>query len=260
MDGIMYYFSGTGNSRFIAERFAEIMRRLCGREWEAHSIEEEIFVPRLMEACPVIGFCYPIYGSSVPRIMRDFVLRHKEHLAGKKLVIFCTQLIFSGDGARALTDLFRGVPCEVILAEHFSMPNNVCNLAILKIRNGNEIKVKLHRAQRRLERACRALCGGEIKRRGFNPLSHLLGLIQRPGFLQMEKAAADKVFIDDDACTLCGLCMKECPTENLFRDGSKIAAKGNCTLCYRCINRCPQKAIAVWLHKKPVKQYRGPDG
>jgi NAD-dependent dihydropyrimidine dehydrogenase PreA subunit len=260
MDGILFYFSGTGNSRFIAERFASTMRSRCGHEWEVHSIEEELDVPRLMESRPAVGFCYPIYGSSVPRVMREFVLRHKTHLAGKKLVIFCTQLIFSGDGARALTELFRDIPCEVVLAEHFPMPNNVCNLSILRIRNGNEISGKLRRASLRLTAACRALCDGETRRRGFTPLSHLLGLIQRPAFLKMEKSAADKIFIDGRTCTLCGLCVKECPTKNLFRDGSKIAAKGVCTLCYRCINHCPQKAIAVWLDRKPVKQYRGPEG
>jgi NAD-dependent dihydropyrimidine dehydrogenase PreA subunit len=76
----------------------------------------------------------------------------------------------------------------------------------------------------------------------------------------MEYSAADKVFIDVAACILCGLCVKECPTGNLYRDGSKIAAKSDCTLCYRCVNHCPQKAISVWLDRKPSKQYRGPGG
>jgi hypothetical protein len=39
---------------------------------------------------------------------------------------------FSGDGARALTDLFPENHVKVVYAEHFKMPNNVGNAVIFR--------------------------------------------------------------------------------------------------------------------------------
>ncbi len=58
------YFSGTGNTKYIAEKFAENMQADC------HSIEEEIDFASLISAADTIAICYPIYGSCVPEIKR----------------------------------------------------------------------------------------------------------------------------------------------------------------------------------------------
>ena len=71
--------------------------------------------------------------------MREFVSKYVEELKDKKLIIFCTQLFFSGDGARVFTDLLPKGYGEVIYAEHFNMPNNICNIKIFPIKNGEEI-------------------------------------------------------------------------------------------------------------------------
>ena len=89
------YFSGTGNSRFIAEVFSEKMNAQC------HSIEEDIDFSSVIGEHEHICFCYPIYGSCVPLNMQAFVQKHLNVLNGKKLMIICTQNVFSGDGACA---------------------------------------------------------------------------------------------------------------------------------------------------------------
>ena len=257
MAGTLLYFSGTGNSRYIALRFAKLMWERYQEEFEVHSIEEDCDFERLMRNNPVIGFCYPIYGSCVPRIMRRFVERHKESLREKKLILFCTQLIFSGDGARAFTELLRDIPYEVMLAEHFNMPNSVCNIPFFKVRNGDALQGILKKADRRLERACKALYNTKRRLRGFNAFSHLLGLSQRPMFLKVEDAASDQVTVDETVCSHCAKCVRECPAKNLYLEDGRIKAKGDCTLCYRCVNHCPNKAITVWINKKVTMQYRG---
>ncbi|MDR3011889.1 MAG: flavodoxin domain-containing protein, partial [Chitinispirillales bacterium] len=118
---IALYFSGTGNSKHIVELFGRNMGVRC------FSIEEDINFSQLIASNNTVVFCYPIYGSRVPRIMREFVKKYMEYLKGKKVIIFCTQWIFSGDGARAFVDIFPKKSVEVIYAEHFFMPNNICN-------------------------------------------------------------------------------------------------------------------------------------
>ena len=75
---IMLYFSGTGNSKFIAELFSQYKNAKC------HSIEDDMDFAQLIASEEIIGFCYPIYGSRVPRVMREFVLKYLELLENKK--------------------------------------------------------------------------------------------------------------------------------------------------------------------------------
>ncbi|MFA0815245.1 MAG: EFR1 family ferrodoxin [Anaerofustis sp.] len=247
----MFYFSGTGNSKYIAELFCEKYDASC------HSIEEDIDFAALISRTDTIGFCYPVYGSCVPRIMREFVTEHKGLLSEKKLIVFCTQLMFSGDGARALTDLLDAdARRRVLYAEHFFMPNNICNFALFRIKNGEQNNAKLRKANKKTDRVCHDLKRGKRVLRGFGVLSHVIGLSQSKFFPAMESNSRNDVSIDSD-CIACGICARLCPMHNLELTEQGVSQKGNCTLCYRCVNACPKQAITVLIHKKPNVQYLG---
>ena len=165
--------------------------------------------------------------------------------------------MFSGDGARALTELIEDINVKVILAEHFNMPNNVCNLPVVKVKNGKELLPKLKKAEKRLKKACLLLYKKKIHLRGFGAFSILLGKTQRPGFMKLEDDNKEKVKVDNNLCIQCGKCVRVCPMYNLSLNEGSIVPKGNCTLCYRCVNQCPKKAITVLIHKKVNAQYKG---
>jgi ferredoxin len=223
---------------------------------KCYSIEEKTDFGILIASEEIVGFCYPIYGSRVPRIMREFIQRHIEFLENKKVIIFCTQLIFSGDGARVFTDMFPRNFIQILYAEHFLMPNNVCNFFLLSLANEKRIKKYISKAERKMQFVCRNIRNGIVKKRGFNIVSRVLGLAQGAFMPMIEKKAMDSVIIDND-CVQCRLCVSICPMENLEYQNGKIAHKSNCTFCYRCINKCPQKAITVFFREKVKIQYRG---
>lgn len=247
---LILYFSGTGNSKYIASLFSNKMKATC------YSIEENIDFTRNIKNHDTIAFCYPIYGSYVPRIMRDFVTKNKENLKNKKLIIFCTQLMFSGDGARAFTDLLPDGYGEVIYAEHFNMPNNICNVKIFPIKNGEKTTKYIKSAQSKMDRVCNDIKNGKVKKRGFNKVSNIMGRSQSAYWPDIEQKNKSSVNVDDD-CIKCGLCVKLCPMKNLGLGNNKIMQNDDCILCYRCVNACPKKAITVLIHKKPKKQYKG---
>ena len=220
---VMFYFSATGNSKYIAELFCRNMNAEC------HSIEEETDFSRLMAAAETICFCYPIFGSRVPRLMREFAAKHMESLESKKLVIFCTQMGGSGDGARAFTDVFPRGFAEVVYAEHFLMPNNVCNLFFLPLAGDKMTKWYLAKAQTKMERVCEDIKNGYIKKRGFNPFSRALGLIQGSFMPGIEKRAKGKVWIDGN-CNQCGFCVTICPMNNFKCENNRILTKTNCMI------------------------------
>ena len=253
------YFSATGNTKFIAELFSRQMEAIC------LSIEDEEDFSSHIKASNSIAFCYPIYGSRVPRIMREFVIKYMADLTGKKLIIFVTQVLFSGDGARVFTDMFWEGTVEVIYAEHFRMPNNICNLPLIGVAGPRKIKKYEQRAEAKMSRVIRDIKKGIIKKRGFSRFSEWLGKIQgifwqgdsknSDSIRGMEQKSLSNVKIHGH-CKVCNLCVIICPMKNLKYNGGKIEQQGNCTVCYRCVNRCPKQAITVLFHFRPKKQYR----
>lgn len=244
---IIVYFSGTGNSRYIAEQFAKRMNI------NAYSIEEDLEFETIFSKEDTIAVCYPIYGSCVPRIMREFVSRYQTYFKTRKLIIFCTQMLFSGDGARAFARLIPGCDERVIYAEHFLMPNNICNFALFPMTEKEKIK-KPQKALEKLDLVCSNIQCGIIKKRGWNVFSTLLGKTQNVAYPKIEQQGKGS-FCTDESCIGCGLCVKNCPVNNLEMVNGKVVQKENCTLCYRCVNLCPKQSCTVYFHKKPKKQY-----
>jgi hypothetical protein len=154
---ICIYFSGTGNTEFIAKLFSQKMDISC------FSIEEDVDFGDLFGKSDQVAICYPIYGSRVPLIMREFVAKYTDVLVEKKLIILVTQVTFSGDGARVLCDLFPAKP-QVIYAEHFFMPNNICNFSLLRKASAKSILARMKRADRMMDKVCRDIQSGTIKK------------------------------------------------------------------------------------------------
>lgn len=252
---VIFYFSGTGNSKFVAEQFSNAIKADC------HSIEDDaVNFNALIESNEDIGFCYPVYFSRVPRIMREFAIKHIEQLKNKKLIILCTQMILSGDGARAFTDLFPNGYINVKYAEHFIMPNNVPNYPWLPkvslVPSESKIKKCITSAEHKIQMVCHNIRNGVVKKRGFNIFSKILGLPQGVTALAFEKKANESVVISDN-CNACGLCVSVCPMKNLSINNGAIKNNHNCTICYRCVNKCPQKAITVLFNERVAKPYKG---
>jgi len=254
------YFSATGNTKYIADLFSEQMNAKC------ISIEEDTDFSHEINNHTTIAFCYPIYGSRVPRNMREFVEKHMSELHGKKIIIFITQMMFSGDGARVFTDLFKDGAIEVIYAEHFNLPNNIGNTPLLRKAGDKSIKRQFMKAEAKMFLACQNIKNGIVIKRGFSKFSKALGYVQgrawqgdsksiNPSPKSIESKAKNGVKIHKK-CTSCNLCVKICPVNNLENEQGEIKAKGNCIICYRCVNRCPHKAITVMgFHIRPRWQY-----
>ena len=248
------YFSGTGNTRFVADNFSK------KTDAECHSIEEDLDFGAAIARHERICFSYPIYGSCVPRIMEDFVRRHRSALIGKEFVILCTQLLFSGDGARTFTDLLKGVDHRVVYAAHINMPNNICNVPILPVAGPERIEKYKRNALTALDRISDDLRRGVVHRKGFNSFSMLLGLLTHRLYFRSVMPHARKSVRVSPACNLCLQCVRACPVQNLKAESGRIVPKDNCTLCYRCVNLCPKKAITVLIHGKVRRQYEGVEG
>jgi len=259
---LILYFSGTGNTKHVAESFGQKMGAKC------FSIEENVDFSAEIKAHDTISFCYPIYNSRVPRIMRIFTHDYMADLIGKKIVILVTQQAFSGDGARVFTDLFAVGAVDVIYAEHFNMQQNMGNIPIWSVLFKPSEKTNqrfIKNTDKKLNIVCEDIKNGIVKKRGFSKLSIYLGFIQGKPWqrdtsevmpTRLELKLTEGVRIHEE-CTACNLCVGFCPMKNLMNCDGEIRHLNNCTLCYRCLNFCPQKAITVYIHRTPKWQYKG---
>ena len=76
----------------------------------------------------------------------------------------------------------------------------------------------------------------------------------------LSKNILNKFFkVNRNKCNSCGICIKECPTENISMDEDKHPTWGsNCILCLYCELKCPKEAISTpvnWLIFKPFLIY-----
>jgi stage IV sporulation protein B len=127
---------------------------------------------------------------------------------------------------------------------------------VFSVKNGDKIKKYIKSAEKKIERICKDLEKGKIRKRGFNKFSNIMGKCQGMHWIEIEEKNKSSVQVDDD-CIKCGLCTKICPMKNLDLVNGEIVQNNNCILCYRCVNACCRKSITVLIHKKPKTQYKG---
>jgi len=247
---VMIYFSGTGNSKYVAELFCRKSNAPC------YSIENDVDFSQLILSEEIIAFCYPIYGSRVPRIMREFVSVHAQQIKSKKLIIFCTQMIPVCDGTRAFVDLLGSKDVEVIYAERFTMPNNINIVPLFPLSGEKGIKKTLARTEKKMKTVCENIEKGIVVKRGFGIFPRIVGSFQGLVLPLIEKIGRKGVRINEN-CNKCMQCVSSCPMKNFTCDDGKITTNNNCTLCFRCINNCPQKAINIIRRGKVKRQYKG---
>ena len=259
----VFYFSGTGNTWWAAE---ELSRQLNenGLPSRAYSIEalSASDASALVDSAIMVGFGYPIHGSDLPEPMKIFIATLSA-VKEKPAFTFCTQWLWSGDGAAIGASLVRNIGFDVRWGEHFLMPNNV-TVTIIRLpytNNPDRLSKALNRTRRKIEKFASKIITGKPYRHGFNRFSFLMGCLQRIPYRRFYHRLQDHIAVNPDSCIDCGLCVRLCPSGNLFFNGEEYLTRGSCTLCLRCYNFCPKAAINFMKRPhlaKRGKPYRGP--
>lgn len=251
-----FYFSGTGNTQYIVKKLCEHLK--TNFNVTATDVTVATDFARLLREAEYILIAFPIYGSAPPEPIVKFVYKNAEKWTGKKIIVAVTQYMFSGDGAASIGRSLKKLGGNVCFAEHFNMPNNLSDLDFFKIRNGDELKKRIAKADERVKKFADRIKNNATFRRGFNPISHAIGYYcQRKWWRKGENEKKSKLIIDITKCIGCGLCTKNCPVHNLKISEEKAVANNECALCYRCVNNCPKKAVALFGKNPPSTQYKG---
>ena len=96
------YFSGTGNSRYALEVFLGKLDKTA----KIFAIED-VNIANYIKENKELVFSYSVQFSNIPKMLKDFVDRHKKLWKGKKIFVIATMGLFSGDGAGILCRLLK---------------------------------------------------------------------------------------------------------------------------------------------------------
>lgn len=237
---ICVYFSGTGNTKYCAERFLKAL----GETVTGYSIEDEN-VRQAVGNCERLIFAYPVYYSALPKIVFDFITQNAALWKGKKIFILCTMGLFSGDGAGVSARLFRRYGASVLGGLHVKMPDCIGDVKLLKKPLSKNRKI-VAEANKKISRAARRISAGAYPQNGLGMFDRLAGLFfQRLYFGGKTKRYYGGIKADPHKCVGCGACVSLCPMGNISVAEKGVRFAGKCTMCYRCFANCPQKAITV---------------
>ena len=233
------YFSGTGNSRYVAKMFCSEYDKTA----KAFSIEDDN-VTQAVRNEEMLVFAYPVQYSTVPKILRDFIIENKELWQNKKVFVIATMGLFSGDGSGILGRLLHQYGAKIIGGLHLKM---------LK-RPLEKNKELVKKAEQKIRKSVQLLKSGKPTQEGIGILYRMAGFLgQRLYFGHKTKNYSNKLRVNEDKCIGCGKCEKLCPMNNIKIVDNKVVQNNQCTMCYRCINNCPKQAMTL-LGKNVVEQ------
>ena len=239
---MIFYFTGTDNSLYIARKIAEATGdRLT---YIPDLLEERDYPFYEPEEGENIGFVFPVYFYSVPHIIDEFL--HKFSLDGLNdhylyLVLNCGGSTgIAGDKFNTLCSL-RG--WDLKYQDAVLMPDNYCvNFKMPSAEKQEEILDKAdEEIQQIIGRILSHTEGDWNRHKGKAPI--LTGALVSP--LYNTSRRASKFTLEKEKCLKCGRCAKDCPSKaiSLGEDGMPRWKDVKCELCLRCVQRCPAACI-----------------
>ncbi len=249
---MILYFTGTGNSRYVANMLASDLKD------EIVSINE-IFKDRkklrFSSEKPYI-IVAPIYAWRLPKKIEEFI-RDAVFENSKQIYVVATMGTHFGRCDIYCKRIIEKKSMKFMGFRGVQMPDNYVTSDVMMTKEEavNKIKASIPHIH---EIAQNILQGLPLNQKDDIDHPKL-----RSGFINWgfnTFAIKPKLFTVSNECLKCGMCINGCPMNNIsYGDDGNIKFGNKCMWCLACIQMCPKQAIDYKNRTKQNGRYKCPE-
>lgn len=232
---MIFCFSGTGNSRYLANRIAEALKDTVIDLNAKIKANDHAPVQTGRNGIVVV----PTYAWRMPRIVSEWFT--KTALIGAERIWFvmnCGSEIGNAAAYNRQLAQQKGL-CDMGTAK-ILMPENY--IAMFGVPQAEEARTMIKDAEPDIENVIAHIQAGQPFAPTRNNLyDRMMSGPVNPAFYRLLVNA--NAFRVKDNCVGCGLCVKKCPVNNVKLQNGKTVWGKACTHCMACICYCPVEAI-----------------
>lgn len=252
---IVYYFSGTGNSYYLAK----IMAENIGAVLKPIVLLKEGDIVKSDLAC----FVFPVYDFKAPKIVEDIILSLSA-INSKNIIAIGTYGVALANTLKHFNKTLKQINTRLTSGFGIKMPHMAVGSAAI---SDEDIPNIIVNAENKLERIINYIKMGKtgvVEKTSF--FEDMTIIKQFPVVMKIlfilifkgEKALRFRVTSD---CISCAQCQKICPVNNIKIVEGKPMFGDNCTSCFACIQWCPKSAINIGKYsfdKMSMRHYHHP--
>lgn len=244
----IFYFSGTGNTLYIAK---QITSRMKGSK--IFSIPKELDSGDIDYNLETLGLIVPTYYLGLPQIVHKFIDEFRVQGVKYVFVIATKGWRISGGAVAQLKKKMRTKGIDMDYGVSLLMPFNDFNFGKVDSRTVQERKLK--DCESKLYSIVEEISSRK-KRIVFEPFC-LMTPLRNPSFIEKVNSM-DESFGVSNRCSGCGICEKVCPVHNIQMTPKSPKWKHKCQFCLACYNYCPTKAITFKSTNDQSTHYKHP--
>lgn len=238
---LLIYFTGTFNTRYISKWLAQ---RLAKEGYEVTLYEIDPLKTEQLDysGYDLVGFGAPIYGYNAPWPFLKFVLK-QNFPKGLRAFIYKNSGETEHENDASSMFFLRKLRRSGVIVEneyHFIMPYNI----------HFRFDERLVREQLEMDAKLMEILVYEVSNRIPNIKKYKLWPRIVTFFVAIQFIGGDinsfLYKVHEERCTKCGLCVKQCPTKNIYMNKrGEVKFHHNCLMCMRCSLYCPTSAIDI---------------
>ncbi len=247
---MVIYFSATGNTKYVAERLAELLEdeacdlcpRIRGNDFSQVDCGKTLVV------------CSPVHISGLPKFLSDYLKRVS--FSGPTVAYgVLTDGGYAGIAGHQLKKILKKKGMRFGGFAEFVLPGiHITSITSRKI-GVEEIESRIRVTSERLPEIARAIGSGEAltgKRTLLPEVALTEALMPGLRFVGLRT----RKFWASDQCVSCGLCERVCPVVAITMcDGRPTWNMSHCAHCMACIHNCPKEAIEYGDITKDKRRY-----